>query len=171
MKLDIKKIVILAMLAVIALTIFVAESFMPPLLPIPGIKLGLANIVTLIVIAIYGPADALCVLLVRIILGSIFGGQMISFFYSLAGGLLCLLAMTAMNRLFAGHFVIVTSMFGALAHNIGQIAVACIITQTAGVAAYLPILVVSGIITGCFTGAAAHFSIPYIRKLKARFDY
>lgn len=165
MKINTRKIALLAMFSVIALTIFVAESFIPPLLPIPGIKLGLANIITLVVIAIYGPRDALCVLIVRILLGSIFGGQMISFFYSLAGGLLCFAVMSLLNRLLGGHFVIITSVFGAISHNIGQIATACVITQTAGVAAYLPVLMVSGVITGCFTGAAAHFAIPRIKKI------
>ena len=82
-KMDIKKMTALAMFSVIALTIFTAESMIGPIVPIPGIKLGLANIVTLLVLILYGPKEALFVLIVRILLGSMFGGQMISFFYSL----------------------------------------------------------------------------------------
>ena len=82
-KMDIKKMTALAMFSVIALTIFTAESMIGPIVPIPGIKLGLANIVTLLVLVLYGPKEALFVLIVRILLGSMFGGQMVSFFYSL----------------------------------------------------------------------------------------
>lgn len=79
-KMDIKKMTALAMFSVIALTIFTAESMIGQIVPIPGIKLGLANIVTLLVLILYAPKEALFVLIVRILLGSMFGGQMISFF-------------------------------------------------------------------------------------------
>ena len=78
-KMDIKKMTALAMFSVIALTIFTAESMIGPIVPIPGIKLGLANIVTLFCTGLYGPKSTI-VLIVRILLGSMFGGQMISFF-------------------------------------------------------------------------------------------
>jgi len=81
------------MFTTIALTIFVLESAIPIPIPIPGIKLGLANIVTLILILYWGFKEALIVLVMRIILGSIFAGQMMTFFYSLVGGIFCLSAM------------------------------------------------------------------------------
>ena len=82
---SVKKLTTLALFSTIALTIFLLESLIPPLVPIPGIKLGLANIVTLILLANGTWRDALVVLMARILLGSIFAGQMMSFFYSLAG--------------------------------------------------------------------------------------
>ena len=109
-KMDIKKMTALAMFSVIALTIFMLESTIGPIVPIPGIKLGLANIVTLLVLVLYGPKEALFVLIIRILLGSMFGGQMISFFYSLAGGLLCWLIMSVINAFLHEKFLVMTSM-------------------------------------------------------------
>ncbi len=164
-RMDIKKMTVLAMFSVIALTIFTAESMIGTIVPIPGIKLGLANIVTLLVLYLYGPKEALFVLIVRIILGSIFGGQMISFFYSLSGGILCWLVMSVINALLRKKFLVLTSMCGAAAHNIGQIATAIVITQSMSVIAYLPILMVSAMITGCFTGLAAQVSAKRLQKI------
>ena len=77
-----------ALLTAIALTIFMAEAQLPPVIPIPGVKLGLANIVTVFALFTLGPVDALAILLVRVLLGSMFAGQLMTLFYSLGGGLL-----------------------------------------------------------------------------------
>lgn len=79
----------LALLTALALIIFIVEAQIPPLTAIPGVKLGLANIITLMTLYEFGPKDALMVLLVRIFLGSVFSGQMLMLLFSLAGGLLC----------------------------------------------------------------------------------
>lgn len=161
-----KKITTLALLTTIALTIFMIESAIPTLVPIPGVKLGLANIVTLFVINQYGTKDAAIVLLMRIILASIFGGQMVSFMYSLCGGFLCLIVMTVINKFLMGKLVYITSIFGAIAHNVGQIFVAYAILSMSGIFAYLPYLMISGIITGLFTGFACHFLIKALGGMK-----
>ena len=165
-KMTVKKMAALAMFSVMALTIFMLESMIGPIVPIPGIKLGLANIVTLLVLALYGPKEALFVLIIRILLGSMFGGQMISFFYSLTGGLLCWLIMSLINAFFHGKLLTLTSMCGAAAHNVGQILAAIVITQSISVVAYLPVLMVSAMITGCFTGLAAQAVSGRLQKLK-----
>lgn len=154
---NIKKLTLLAVYATIALTIFTAESFLPPLLPLPGIKLGLSNIVTLWLLMHTKARDALCVLLVRILLSSFFAGQMISLLYSLAGGLFCFMAMTALFRVLGERYIVFISIFGALAHNLGQIVIAIMITQLPSMLAYLPVLAVSGIATGTFTGLCAYY--------------
>ena len=82
-----RRIALIAALAAVALTIFVAESQIPPVLPIPGIKLGLANIVTLVAMVILGRRDAFAVLVVRLVLGSMFTGGFSAFLFSAAGGL------------------------------------------------------------------------------------
>ena len=166
-KMDIKKMTALAMFSVIALTIFTAESM---IVPIPGIKLGLANIVTLLVLILYGPKEAVFVLIVRILLGSMFGGQMISFFYSLSGGILCWLVMSLISVLLKKKFLVLISMCGAAAHNIGQILAAIVITHSISVVAYLPVLMLSAMITGCFTGLAAQVCAKRLQKiLRVRF--
>ena len=163
-KMDIKKMTALAMFSVIALTIFTAESMIGPIVPIPGIKLGLANIVTLLVLVLYGPKEAVFVLIVRILLGSMFGGQ-ISFFYSLSGGILCWLVMSLISALLKKKFLVLISMCGAAAHNIGQILTAIVITQSISVVAYLPVLMLSAMITGCFTGLAAQVCSKRLQRI------
>ena len=158
----VKRITTLAMFTALALIIFAVESLIPPLLPVPGIKLGLANIITLVLLKNFSAKDASLVLLMRILLSSFFFGQALSLMYSLAGGLFCLAAMYFMNHLLGGRFLFLTSIFGALAHNTGQILTAFLITEVPGILAYLPFLLLSGVITGLFTGLCAHFAHKYL---------
>lgn len=148
-----------------ALTIFLLESMIPPLLPIPGIKLGLANIITLILLVNGTWKDALTVLIVRILLGSIFAGQMMSFLYSLTGGLACLFVMALLHRFLGAKLLWFTSIMGAIAHNTGQIVTAAIILGSGYVFYYYPYLIISGIITGLFTGLAAFYLYPRLPKI------
>jgi heptaprenyl diphosphate synthase len=157
----------LALFAVIALAIYGIESAIPPITPIPGIKPGLANIITLVIIRNYSGKDAALVLIVRILLASLLFGQMISMIYSLAGGLFCLIIMLIMNRLFSGHFIFITSICGAIAHNAAQVAVAIIITGTPALLSYMPFLLLSAVITGLFTGLCAHVSQKYLSRFIA----
>ena len=158
-KMDIKKMTALAMFSVIALTIFMAESMIGPIVPIPGIKLGLANIVTLLVLVLYGPKEAVFVLIVRILL------------YSLSGGILCWLIMSLISVLLKKKFLALISMCGAAAHNIGQILAAIVITHSISVVAYLPVLMLSAMITGCFTGLVAQVCAKRLQKiLKTYFE-
>ena len=160
-EMDIKKMTALAMFSVIALTIFTAESMIGPIVPIPGIKL---------VLILYGSKEAVFVLIVRILLGSMFGGQMISFFYSLSGGILCWLVMSLISVLLKKKFLVLISMCGAAAHNIGQILAAIVITHSISIVAYLPVLMLSAMITGCFTGLAAQVCSKRLQKiLRVRF--
>lgn len=164
-----QKTVLLAMFATIALTIFVIESMLPPLAPIPGIKLGLSNVITLVLLLCFNEKDAFTVLIVRIILASIFAGQMMSFTYSLCGGILCFLVMSIINRLLRKQFVFITSVFGALAHNVGQILVAIVMTGSLSILLYLPTLLISGVLTGLFTGFCAWFAAPKLKQIMNRF--
>lgn len=147
-----------------SLIIHTIEAALPPLIPIPGVKPGLANIITLLVLLRFSAKDALLVMLLRIILGSIFAGQAASFIYSLCGGLLCLLGMTLLNRFLRRRLIVLTSMTGALLHNIGQLSCAAILTGTSGVFFYLPWLTISGLVTGLFTGLCAHFLHRYLPR-------
>lgn len=160
-----KKLVILALYTTIALTIFTIESMIPGLAPIPGIKLGLSNIVTLVLLLCYTPGETLCVLVVRILLGSIITGQMMSFMYSFCGGMFCYMTMYLMNVLFNKKFIVLTSMAGALAHNTGQILTAFLLVKSMSVIAYVPILAISALITGFFTGMAAYYTNVWLAKL------
>lgn len=153
---SIKRLVILALLTTIALTIFVIEAQLPTLVPmVPGIKLGLANVITLIILVKYRIRDAAAVLLMRILLGSMFTGQVLSMLYSLAGGLLCFIGMAPLCIILKRKYLWFISVIGAILHNVGQILMAIFVMQTTKVLVYLPFLLFAGCITGLFTGFVA----------------
>ena len=154
-----------ALLTAIALTIFMIEAQIPAPIPVPGIKLGLANIVTLYALFMLGPWDALGILLARIVLGSLFAGNMMILLYSLAGGLLCWLLCCVLRRMMTDRQIWLCSIFGAIAHNLGQMAVAIAVTRTPGLLAYLPALMISGILAGAFTGWSAQFLIGRMKRM------
>ncbi len=162
---NVKKITATALLLAVALTIFVAEAQLPPPVPLPGVKLGLANVVTLAALSLLGRREALATLLGRIILGSIFAGQAVSFIYSLCGGLLCYIVMAALVGPL-GERLWVVSVFGAVTHNLGQIAAAAALAHSAAVIAYLPVLVMSGVLTGAFTGLCAQIIVKRLKRRK-----
>ena len=158
-RMSIKKLVSIAMLTAVALIIFIVEAQIPSPVPIPGIKLGLANIVTVYAMFTFGPAPTLMIFLCRVFLGSVFSGQLISLLYSLGGGFLCYLSMLLMRKIVTEKHIWVCSVVGAVFHNVGQISVAVLITRTPGIAIYLPILLVTGIIAGLFTGFCAQYVV------------
>ena len=162
---NIRRITRMALLTAIALTIFVAEAQIPAPVPIYGVKLGLANIVTVWAVFLLGPADAAMILLARVVLGSLITGQMMALMYSLGGGLLCLCAMIPLRKVLTDRQIWVCSVAGAVFHNIGQILVAIAITRTPSLVVYLPVLLVSGVITWLFTGLCAQFLHERMRKL------
>lgn len=147
----------LSLLAAAALIIFIAESYIPPIVPLPGIKLGLANIITLITASRFKKKDIFIVLFVRILLGSIFSGTMLSFLYSISGGFCCAVLTALLYPVFKDRLIFVTSIFGAIAHNTAQIITAALLTSEPAVLYYLPALIISAVLTGAFTGLAAYF--------------
>ena len=153
-----------AVLTAVALTIFIVELQLPSIVPIPGVKLGLANIVTVFSMFMLGPADTLAILLVRILLGSMFSGQMMSLIYSLSGGILCYLSMLVLRKIVTPKQIWVCSVISAIFHNIGQIVAAILVTSTPALVTYLPVLLISGIITGLFTGFCAQFLVNRLGK-------
>ena len=152
------------MLTGVALIIFIVEAQIPPLTSIPGIKMGLANIITVFAVFAVGPVDAAAILASRVLLGSMFAGSLSTLMYSAAGGALCLLAMLALRRVLSMRQIWVASVIGAAAHNVGQIAVAIAVTGTVGLLAYLPVLLMSGMLAGLFTGLCAQGVVRRMRN-------
>ena len=152
-----KKLVFMALLTAISLVIWVIEAQIPAPVPIPGVKLGLASAVTLSAMLLMGRKEALAVLLARVFLASLFAGSFSAILFSLTGGVLSWLVMALTVRLFSEKLLWVVSVFGALAHNAGQLLAAMLITKTASLLTYAPALVVSAIITGAFTGLVAMY--------------
>ena len=153
-----------ALLTALALIIFVIEAQIPPLAPIPGIKLGLANVITLYALFSIGPVDALAILLLRIFLGSVFAGSFSAILFSLSGGLLCYAVSLFLRRILTRKQIWVCGVIGAAAHNLGQLAAAIALYQTSSLLFYLPVLLLSGCITGLFTGLAAQLTLARLEK-------
>ena len=159
------RVVRLALLTAIALTIFMAEAQLPPLVPIQGVKLGLANIVTVYAMFILGPSDALLVLCARVFLGAVFSGQMMTLLYSAGGGLLSWLVLLLLRPLLTGKQIWLGSSISAVFHNLGQLLVAAGVLKSWAVLAWLPYLLVAGAAAGLFTGLCAQFLIARLRRL------
>ena len=154
-----KKLTLLALLTAIALTIFMVEAQIPPLVPIPGIKLGLANIVTVFAVFALGPMDAVLVLAARIFLGAVFAGNFSTIFYSAAGGALAIAVTILLRKILTKKQLWVAGALGAVAHSIGQMAMAILLTGTPGLIVYLPVMIAVSIVTGTFTGLCAQFLV------------
>ena len=143
-----------AILIALALALSYTERFIPLqlLIPLPGVKLGLANVVTLVSLYLLGWKRTLPIVLIRCVLGALFG-SLTGLLFSLTGGLLSLTVM-ALCKKTAVFSIYGISILGAAAHNIGQILAAMGLMMSVYVGAYLPYLLLIGIFTGFATGAA-----------------
>lgn len=155
---NVRKLTQLAMLTGVALIIFVIELQIPNPFPIPGIKLGLANIITVYAVYHFRAGEVMMIVFCRIFLAAVFSGNMMALVYSFAGSVLCLAGMLLLRKIIDKNHIWIASVFGAVLHNIGQIAVAVLVIGT-GVLAYLPFLLVSGCLAGAFTGGCAQLTI------------
>ncbi len=132
--------------------------------PIPGAKLGLTNVVVLVALYRFGIKDAIAVNLIRIVLVGLTFGSMFSMLYSLAGGILSGGVMILMKELKVFR-VVTVSLVGGILHNIGQILVAMAALETSAIASYLPVLWVSGMISGIVVGILGAVLIRRLPKL------
>lgn len=155
----------LALLTAVALTIFMAEAQLPAI-PVPGVKLGLANIVTVYAMFSLGPGDALLVLAGRVFLGAVFSGQPMTLIYSAAGGFLSWCALCLLKKLLTREQIWLASPVAAVFHNLGQLLAAAAVMRTWAVMAYLPYLIIAAVIAGLFTGIAAQALIKRLNKVQ-----
>ena len=149
----------LGLLSAVALIIFMVEAQIPSPVPVPGIKLGLANIVTIFTVWVLGSWQGIAVLAVRIFLGAVFAGNFSTILYSAAGGALAILAAIGLKRILQKNQLWVAGAVGAVAHSIGQMVVAVAVTGTPGLVVYLPVMIACGIVTGLFTGLCAQLLV------------
>lgn len=163
-----KRLTLMAALCAIALTIFVAEAQLPPIVPIPGVKLGLANIVTLVAMAVLGKKEAGAVLAARVFLGSVFTGSVSALIFSACGGLCAYLVMCLTIGILPEKLLWVVSVLAALAHNAGQLAASVWVSGTPAILVYAPALVAAGIVTGVFTGLGAMYLTRALKKLNIK---
>lgn len=164
-----RRIALCGVLTALALALSLAERMIPIqlLIPIPGVKLGLANVVTMFALLFLKPRDAYAILLCRVCLAAIFAGSVTSFLFSLLGGMLALTTTWVLLRWKDRTF----TMFGisaaaAAMHDIGQIIAAILVMGTTDVLAYLPLLLVSAIPMGLLTGAMIQVLSAHLKAIQ-----
>ena len=149
-----KQISLCSVMVALALALSYTERFIPLqlIIPLPGIKLGLANTVTLIALVMFRTKYAFWILIPRCILGAVFGGGITGLLFSLSGGLLAMLTMALARKcpLFSIYGV---SVLGAAAHSIGQILSAMVLMHSVYVGGYLPYLLMVSVFTGLLIGS------------------
>lgn len=157
-----KKLTVLALTIAVAMILSYLESMIPAFVAIPGIKMGLANIAVVFALYKLGWKEATGVSLLRVMLVSLLFGHLASFFYSFAGAVLSLLGMILLKK--TGRFSeVAVSVTGGVLHNIGQIAMACILLETDVVRFYLPFLILSGTLAGVVIGVAAAILVRRVK--------
>ena len=146
-----KKVAYISLLTALALIFSYVESLIPLNFGIPGVKLGLANAVSVITIYLFGPLYAVFVTIIRVILSGLLFGNMFSILYSLAGGILSIIVMSFIRRI-DKFSILGVSMSGGVAHNIGQLLVAVMVINQLRLYFYCPVLIFSGLIMGALIG-------------------
>ncbi len=167
MKTDVHKLALCAVLAAMALALSYMENLLPTamLIPLPGFKLGLANIVTVFALYYLGAAPAMAILIARCLLGAMFAGNVPALLFSLMGGVLAMLIMILLHRL-PRLSIYGVSIAGAAGHNTGQVAAAVLTLGSAAPVAYLPVLLVVSVFTGALTGFVAAVLFSAMEKAK-----
>ncbi len=158
-----KKIAFLGLAIALAMILSFVESQIPPLAAMPGVKVGLPNLVMVFLLYRVGWKETVTVSIIRIFLTSLLFGNMQTLTFSIAGAVLSLTSMIVLKK--TNWFSCITvSIVGGLFHNLGQIIAACLWTQTAQVAFYLPVLLVSGTIAGTVIGLASGIIVKRSEK-------
>jgi heptaprenyl diphosphate synthase len=156
------RVAFLGLFTAFAMILSFVESQIPTFVAIPGIKLGLPNIAIIIILYRFGWKEASIISLLRVILTSLLFGTVLSMLYSIAGAVLSLVAMILLKKVLS---TITISVIGGVCHNIGQILVAILVTETQQLLYYLPVLIISGVIAGIVVGIIAALSVKKIEKI------
>lgn len=159
-----KNVALFGMMVALAFTFSYLESLIPFNFGIPGVKLGLANLVVVVALYTMKPSEAFSIAVIRIFLAGLTFGNAYSIAYSLCGGILSFAVMLLMKK--TKLSIAGVSMMGGISHNIGQIIVAAIVMETARIAYYLPVLLVAGLATGLLLGIVSKLIVSRVEKIK-----
>ena len=160
-----KNIAFLGIFLALALVLSYVESFIPFFFGVPGMKLGLTNLIIVILLYCMGPKEAFVISIVRVFLAGFLFGNLFSIIYSLAGAVLSLAVMSLLVKK-TKFKTITVSAIGGICHNIGQLIVAAIVVESYNIFYYLPALLIAGLITGILIGIV---SGELIRRIKRFF--
>ncbi|MCM1260444.1 MAG: Gx transporter family protein [Prevotella sp.] len=164
MKKETKRFAILSIMIGLSLVLSYVDSLIPIVVTIPGIKLGLANIATIYVLYRLGIKEAIIASILRVFLSALLFGTVVTLSYSLVGAILSLLTMILLKKYTSFHAITI-SIVGAVMHNMGQIGVAILIMSTKEIIYYLPILVITGVISGIGVGLLAILVLKYTQNI------
>lgn len=160
-----RRIAFLGLCVALSMILSYFESLIPPLVAVPGVKVGLPNLVMIFMLYKIGPKETVAVSLVRVVLVSILFGSVVSMIYSLVGAALSLTGMILLKK--TGKFSTMTvSVVGGVLHNIGQIITAMVIMETSQIVFYLPVLLISGTIAGVVIGLTASLIVKRMERVK-----
>ena len=163
----VQKLTQLALFAAMSMILSYIEVLFPFQMGIPGAKLGLANLVVLFVLYLYGIKEACYINFIRIILMGLLFGNLYSIMYSISGACVSMIFMVILKR-FRGFSVVGVSIIGSVGHNLGQIIIAFIITTTSGVLFYVPFLMIVGMVSGLVIGLLVRLLLPVLKGLVNR---
>lgn len=160
-----RRVAFLGMCIALSMILSYFESLVPPLMAVPGVKVGLPNLVMVFMLYKIGGKETAIVSILRVILVGILFGTPLSMIYSLVGATLSLIGMILLKKtnLFAP---VTVSVVGGILHNVGQIATACFVMDTAQIAYYLPVLLITGTIAGVIIGIVAVLILKRLDKMK-----
>lgn len=160
----IKRIAVVGVISAFAIILGYVESLISLGFFIPGVKLGLANLAIVTVMYIYGNKAALTVNFIRILISGLLFGNVFSILFSLAGAIISFVVMAIIKK--TDRFSVMgVSIAGGVSHNIGQIIIAAFVVETYSVVYYVPVLMVSGIITGMIIGLVSGILIKYLKVI------
>ena len=164
-----KKVALFGLMVALAFMLSYLESLLPFNFGVPGVKLGLANIVTVYAVYRFSVKETFLMVLTRVLLGAFFSPNFSAVIYSLAGSMLCLCGMIPLKKIIPIDYIFVCSIIGAVLHNTGQLVTAALMTGTTAVFGYSPHLMISGAAAGMFTGLCAKYILKRLpKKFKRR---
>ncbi len=162
-KISAKTVALMAMMIALAMIFSYVETMIPINFGIPGVKLGLANLVIVAAIYLFGGRQAFLISIVRIFLSGFMFGNLASIMYSLAGGLLSLAVMLLLKKT-DKLSILAVSVMGGICHNIGQLIVAMLVVESLKLIFYVPVLLISGFLTGLLIGIVCRVILPAVKR-------
>lgn len=154
----------LGLLTAFALILSYVETLLPFPMGVPGMKLGLANLAVVLCLYLFDAKGAVLLTIVKAVVSALLFGNLFMLAYSLAGALLSVFVMILLKKGELVHLPIVSAA-GGVAHNLGQLLVAMLVVESYSVLSYMPVLLITGLITGSVIGLAASVLLPYLKEL------
>lgn len=163
-----RKVAFYGIFAALAILMGYVEAMVKIPIPVPGIKLGLANVIVVMAMYFMGNKTAVGVNIIRVLMSALLFNGFTGFLYSISGALVSFIVMCLAKKI-KGLSIVGVSVLGGVTHNVAQIAVASVVLQTPGLMYYVPILLIAGVVTGVVIGIVAKYCLKHIEKSGIKF--